>query len=262
MKSLTVLQTWMGLDRAVSYALSQGLDIAPYKAVDGRRLPVDGLWSLKKDLLLVYAAQGYPVRLDVRDLKLRMQSSSGQHNALGGGEYAIEVESNFVHETDFVRAKANESGQGSYLYWELLAIEQGSSADVDAIRWWEIITCDEADVIQIKTDCLRCLLAKAESISQTHQRSEGHPASRLPAGLAAFNRDKSEVKRIAQIIARTLLSSDVKQDLRIGQLAELTYARLVEEGYQVCLPQSSEAVREWLKEVAPEYSRLPGRRGK
>lgn len=77
--------------------------------------------------------------------------------------------------------------------------------------------------------------------------------------IARLNAEKAAVTDRAKAIAKERWADDIRQSVRIGEMADLVYRQLATEGYIDALPGSSERVKDWLKSVAPEYSRKPGR---
>lgn len=77
--------------------------------------------------------------------------------------------------------------------------------------------------------------------------------------IAKLNAEKAAVTDRAKVIAKERWAGDRSQSVRIGEMADLVYRQLASEGYTDALPGSSERVKDWLKSVAPEFARRPGR---
>lgn len=77
--------------------------------------------------------------------------------------------------------------------------------------------------------------------------------------IAKLNAEKAAVTDRAKAIAKERWADDLSQSVRIGEMADLVYRQLASEGYTDTLPGSSDRVKNWLKSVAPEFARRPGR---
>lgn len=77
--------------------------------------------------------------------------------------------------------------------------------------------------------------------------------------LARKNQDKENVIRRARELAQEFWRADESQKLRISDMADIVYKKLVGEGMGELLPDTIERVKEWLKPVAPSYARKGGR---
>ncbi|MCY1302334.1 hypothetical protein D9M70_519840 [compost metagenome] len=78
-------------------------------------------------------------------------------------------------------------------------------------------------------------------------------------GLTNKNRAAQQLKERARVIAGELWDADQYRAIRIGEMAESVYRRLVGEGQQDGLPGSSGALKAWIRPVAPDYATRGGR---
>ncbi|MCY1449598.1 hypothetical protein D9M71_663480 [compost metagenome] len=77
--------------------------------------------------------------------------------------------------------------------------------------------------------------------------------------LCKFNNHKAAVIEYAKVIATENWEADTAQKIRVGDMAEIVWARLVVESLKKWLPDKPEGIKEWIKSVAPEYARKAGR---
>lgn len=105
------------------------------------------------------------------------------------------------------------------------------------------------------------LLAVTSAKLSESMRKSSIEASRM-SPLIAQNRAKEELVAIAQEVASEHWRCDVKNEIRIGVMAEKVYRALVADGYSELLPGTADRIKEWIKPVAPEYARKGGRRKK
>lgn len=83
--------------------------------------------------------------------------------------------------------------------------------------------------------------------------------SQKVAPLALVNAAKAAAIERAQAIAAQLWEADAAQAIRLGEMADKVYRALVAEGFTESLPGTTESLKEWIKPVAPDYARKPGR---
>ncbi|OLU25435.1 hypothetical protein BVH03_17395 [Pseudomonas sp. PA15(2017)] len=83
-------------------------------------------------------------------------------------------------------------------------------------------------------------------------------AKRL-TGLAAVNKAKGTVRDRAQKIALEHWRTDIDKTIRLGGMADYVYRELAKEGYVDSLPESADRIKEWIKDIAPDYARKGGR---
>lgn len=76
--------------------------------------------------------------------------------------------------------------------------------------------------------------------------------------LCKRNNHKAAAIEYAKVIAAEIWDADTEQKIRVGEMAERVWARLVNEGLDEWLPDKVESIKEWLKSVAPEYARKGG----
>ncbi|TCQ87838.1 hypothetical protein [Pseudomonas sp. JUb52] len=63
----------------------------------------------------------------------------------------------------------------------------------------------------------------------------------------------------AQGIASELWEKDTTRSIRVGDMADHVYARLLDEAQDAAQAPELDRVRKWIKEVAPDYAKRPGR---
>ncbi|MBD8483357.1 hypothetical protein [Pseudomonas coleopterorum] len=78
-------------------------------------------------------------------------------------------------------------------------------------------------------------------------------------GLYAINKSQSDTSTRAQEIAKSLWAEDHDRAIRVGEMAQRVYAQMHAEGRSANLPKDAEALRKWIKPVAPPYSQRGGR---
>ncbi|MBV4516393.1 hypothetical protein [Pseudomonas kurunegalensis] len=81
-------------------------------------------------------------------------------------------------------------------------------------------------------------------------------------GLNEINRLKDEAAKQALKLASTIWNKDFDKKIRIGDMADLVYRKLADQGFGLALPGTSDRLKEWIKPVAPDYARKGGRRKK
>lgn len=74
---------------------------------------------------------------------------------------------------------------------------------------------------------------------------------------------KSKDKEMAQFAAKTLAGyfwkNDLKQDIRIKEMSIMVYAELNQTNHSDELPDRPESIKDWIKDIAPNYAREAGR---
>ncbi|MBY8970803.1 hypothetical protein J1G33_10390 [Pseudomonas sp. P867] len=78
-------------------------------------------------------------------------------------------------------------------------------------------------------------------------------------GLNEINRLKDQAVEKALNLAASKWKEDSTQSIRIGEMADIVYRALAEQGLNVALPDTSERLKAWIKPVAPDYARKGGR---
>jgi hypothetical protein len=76
------------------------------------------------------------------------------------------------------------------------------------------------------------------------------------------NAAKAKVQERAKSIATERWQADATQEIRLGDMADRVYRALAADGFAESLPGTAERIKEWIKPVAPDYARKPGRRRK
>jgi hypothetical protein len=77
--------------------------------------------------------------------------------------------------------------------------------------------------------------------------------------LHEINAAKDTAIKQAQEIAKGLWSADTAETIRIGQMADMVYRTLHTLGMTDVLPQEPDTLKDWIKSVAPDYARKPGK---
>lgn len=70
---------------------------------------------------------------------------------------------------------------------------------------------------------------------------------------------KLQAQEYAKVIAKALWNNDKERAIKIGEMAEIVYSEVYNLGYQSELPYNSASIKDWIKDVAPEYARTGGR---
>lgn len=83
-------------------------------------------------------------------------------------------------------------------------------------------------------------------------------AARMSALLKMQEAKTATIDR-ARAIATELWQAGDGQDARLAEMADRVYRQLVSEGLHESLPGSAERIKEWIKPVAPDHARKPGR---
>lgn len=78
-------------------------------------------------------------------------------------------------------------------------------------------------------------------------------------GLNEINRLKEQAMEKALSLAESRWNNDITQSIRIGDMAIAVYRDLVDMGLHVALPDTSDRLKDWIKQVAPPYARKGGR---
>ncbi len=76
------------------------------------------------------------------------------------------------------------------------------------------------------------------------------------------NRQNAAAKERAQEIAMQFWQRDAEKSIRIGEMADKVWRALADEDLRDQMPETTERIKEWIKSVAPDYARKPGRRRK
>ncbi|MFT0517688.1 hypothetical protein [Pseudomonas faucium] len=104
-------------------------------------------------------------------------------------------------------------------------------------------------------------LMQARQIQQDREALLAVRDSRMK-GLNEINRLKEEAVKQALKLAAANWEKDFDQAIRIGDMADLVYRKLADQGLGLALPGTSDRLKEWIKPVAPDYARKGGRRKK
>lgn len=79
------------------------------------------------------------------------------------------------------------------------------------------------------------------------------------APLAKQNKEKKEVIKVARSLAQEMWQKDTEQKIRISEMTANVYSALYGKGFKDALPSNQDAVKEWIKPVAPAYARRGGK---
>ncbi|VVQ07829.1 hypothetical protein PS934_03262 [Pseudomonas fluorescens] len=77
--------------------------------------------------------------------------------------------------------------------------------------------------------------------------------------LCKRNNHKAAAIEYAKVIATEIWDADIEQNIRIGEMAERVWARLINEGLDKWLPDKPESIRKWIQPAAPPYALKGGR---
>nr|WP_312508793.1 hypothetical protein [Pseudomonas luteola] len=112
-------------------------------------------------------------------------------------------------------------------------------------------------------DSLAALLTAVSGASILHYKDHSETYKRkmqsILSGLNTFNETKGSAKERANEIASELWAEDTERKIRIGEMADLVYKKMLEEGFKETLPETIERMKKWIETVAPEYARRGGR---
>jgi len=86
-----------------------------------------------------------------------------------------------------------------------------------------------------------------------------HGESARLAPLTKQNEEKQELIKMARSLAEEMWVKDTAQKIRIGEMTAYVYSALYEKGFQSMLPSNQDAVKDWIKLVAPAYARKGGK---
>ncbi|HBN9846904.1 TPA: hypothetical protein L3934_006136 [Pseudomonas aeruginosa] len=79
------------------------------------------------------------------------------------------------------------------------------------------------------------------------------------APLAKHNSEKERLIRKARTLAQEMWREDGEQKIRIGEMTANVYSALYGEGHGESLPSNQDAVKDWIRPVAPAYARKGGK---
>lgn len=96
------------------------------------------------------------------------------------------------------------------------------------------------------------------SVVESSTRVIGREMASL-RGINARNKALGEAAERAREIAKELWQEDHQQKIRIGEMAQQVYAELHSQGMEKLLPKDPDAVRKWIRPVAPIHAMKPGR---
>lgn len=78
-------------------------------------------------------------------------------------------------------------------------------------------------------------------------------------GINARNKALSDTAERARVIAQDQWRTERHAQTRIGDMAQLVYAELHAQGLEKLLPKDPDAVRKWIRPIAPPHAMKPGR---
>ncbi|WP_040261913.1 hypothetical protein [Pseudomonas massiliensis] len=73
------------------------------------------------------------------------------------------------------------------------------------------------------------------------------------------NKTKNAIIERAKQIASEMWADDLSNEIKTSEMADMVWARLVDEGHSAQLPEHAARVRVWIRSVAPEYAKAKGR---
>lgn len=101
------------------------------------------------------------------------------------------------------------------------------------------------------------LVALGKDIAHVERLADRELASLR--GLTAKAEAANSLTGRARTIASELWSKDASRSLRVGDMAEHVYGQLLDEGVDINQLPDRDRVRKWIRPVAPEYAKRPGR---
>lgn len=102
------------------------------------------------------------------------------------------------------------------------------------------------------------VLMHSNRLQQEREAIQATQSKRMK-GLNEINRIKDEAMKKALALASSRWEEDVDRNIRVGDMADIVYRALAEQGLQMALPGTSDRLKEWIKPVAPDYARKGGR---
>jgi len=128
-----------------------------------------------------------------------------------------------------------------------------------AFAMFEEIAGDDEDVSHDLRYALTCLLTAALNGQTRSVYRQAAIEKATLRGLSARAEASATIIMRAQAIADELWGRDITRSIRVGDMADLVYARLLDEASAPSQVPELERVRKWIRNVAPAYAKRPGR---
>jgi len=138
-------------------------------------------------------------------------------------------------------------------------VESGLAAGIDALEHIAGRHPDSAEDVAAATQAL--LLGMFGVMNEVVTKAIEGEMLRI-APLVKQNDAKAQLISRACAIAEKLWQEDHEKVIRISGMADQVYRALSAEGYTDTLPGTADAIKIWIKPVAPDYARKGGRPSK
>ncbi len=138
-------------------------------------------------------------------------------------------------------------------------VESGLAAGIDALEHIAERHPDSAEDVAAATQAL--LLGMFGVMNEVVTKAIEGEMLRI-APLVKQNDAKAQLISRACAIAEKLWQEDHEKVIRISGMADQVYRALSAEGYTDTLPGTADAIKIWIKPVAPDYARKGGRPSK
>lgn len=154
-----------------------------------------------------------------------------------------------------------------YEYDDILSVKEKSSLKFDNYQKYDIDLKKEHIVTRIDPyfiitiDDLIILHKDLETLENNIINNSPIP-SKSPIEFKArkgVSQDKIIAMKLAKILAKNFWDNDRDQTIRIGEMASIVYRELHNNGFEQQLPQEQMSLKEWIKDIAPEYAQVGGR---
>lgn len=128
-----------------------------------------------------------------------------------------------------------------------------------AFAMFEAVAGDDEDVSYDLRYALTCLLTAALNGRTRSVYRQAAIEKAALRGLSARAEASATIITRAQELAAELWDRDATRSIRVGDMADLVYARLLDEASDPGKAPELERVRKWIRHVAPDYAKRPGR---
>ena len=128
-----------------------------------------------------------------------------------------------------------------------------------AFDMFEQIAAGDEDRSHDLRYAVTCLLLVALGSQTTNVYRQAAAEKETLKGLTAKTAAANQLVDRAQAIASELWAKDASRSLRVGDMAEHVFGRLLDEGVDLNQLPDRARVRKWIKPVAPDYAMRPGR---
>ncbi|EJN29860.1 hypothetical protein PMI35_02314 [Pseudomonas sp. GM78] len=128
-----------------------------------------------------------------------------------------------------------------------------------AFELLETISAESDEIAKgINIAMMTLATALLETVIQTSSQAINREMASFK-GINARNKALAEAAAQAREVAQRKWADDLEGGIRIGDMAQLVYAELHANGLERFLPKDPDAVRKWIRPVAPSHAMKPGR---